>query len=30
MRKAFKECKLMIDYSSIEIPGMKRVMKSKV
>ena len=30
LRKAFKECKLMIDYSSIEIPGMKRVMKSKV
>ena len=30
MRKALKECGLAIDYSGIEIPGMKRVMKKKV
>ena len=29
MRKALKECGLAIDYSGIEIPGMKRVMKKK-
>ncbi|MBI4210891.1 MAG: DUF2666 family protein [Candidatus Diapherotrites archaeon] len=30
MKKALKECGLNTDYSGIEIPGMKRVMKSKV
>lgn len=29
MRKAMKACKLAVDYSSVEIPGMKRVMKTK-
>lgn len=28
VRKLLKECKAMIDYSEIEIPGMKRVMKA--
>ena len=30
MRKALKEAGLMVDYSCIEIPGMKRVQKNKV
>ena len=30
MRKALKECGLQVDYSEIEIPGMKRVRKTKV
>lgn len=30
MRKALKEAGLMVDYSGIEIPGMKRVMKNKI
>ena len=29
MRTALKKCNLMIDYSQIEIPGMKRLMKKK-
>jgi len=29
MRKALKECTLPVDYSGIEIPGMKRLMKKK-
>ena len=29
MRKALKECALPVDYSGIEIPGMKRLMKKK-
>lgn len=29
MRTALKNCQLNIDYSSIEIPGMKRLMKKK-
>jgi hypothetical protein len=29
MRVALKKCNLAIDYSGIEIPGMKRVMKTK-
>ncbi|HZX20587.1 MAG TPA: DUF2666 family protein [archaeon] len=30
MRKALKQCGIGVDYSEIEIPGMKRVMKKKV
>jgi hypothetical protein len=30
MRHALKKCGLMIDYSEIEIPGMKRLLKKKV
>ncbi len=30
MRKALKETGIMVDYSEIEIPGMKRVKKTKV
>ena len=30
MRKALKLCALAVDYTSVEIPGMKRVMKKKV
>ncbi len=30
MRKVLKECGLAVDYTSIEIPGMKRLMKKKV
>jgi hypothetical protein len=29
MRYALKECQLNMDYSSVEIPGMKRLMKKK-
>lgn len=29
-RKALKECGLLVDYSSIEIPGMKKLKKTKV
>ncbi|HIH10166.1 MAG TPA: hypothetical protein HA254_05885 [Candidatus Diapherotrites archaeon] len=29
-RKALKECGLFVDYSKVEIPGMKRAMKKKV
>ena len=29
MRTALDNCGLMIDYSSVEIPGMKRLMKKK-
>jgi microcompartment protein CcmK/EutM len=29
-RKALKECGLMVDYSEIDIPGMKRLKKKKV
>lgn len=29
MRKALKECGLFVDYTSVEIPGMKRLMKKK-
>lgn len=29
LKKALNECGLKIDYSSIEIPGMKRIMKKK-
>lgn len=29
-RKALKACKLAIDYSDVEIPGMKRIKKTKV
>jgi hypothetical protein len=28
MRKVLKNCKVVVDYSEIEIPGMKRVMKA--
>lgn len=30
MKKALKECKLMVDYSEVNIPGMKRLKKTKV
>jgi len=30
MRTALKKCGLMIDYSSVEVPGMKRIMKKKI
>ena len=30
MKKALQECKLMVDYSGIAIPGMKRLKKKKV
>ena len=29
MRKALNECGLFVDYTSVEIPGMKRLMKKK-
>lgn len=29
MKKALKECALPVDYTGIEIPGMKRLMKKK-
>ncbi|MEM4710129.1 MAG: DUF2666 family protein [Candidatus Diapherotrites archaeon] len=29
-KKALKECGLMVDYSNIEIPGMKKLKKTKV
>ncbi len=29
MRKSLKECALMVDYTGVEIPGMKRLMKKK-
>lgn len=29
MRKTLKECGLAVDYSGVEIPGMKRLMKKK-
>lgn len=29
MRKTLKECGLMVDYTGVEIPGMKRLMKKK-
>ncbi|MCR4369473.1 MAG: DUF2666 family protein [archaeon] len=30
MRKALKQCGIVVDYSSVEIPGMKRLKKAKV
>ncbi|MDD3083946.1 MAG: DUF2666 family protein [Candidatus ainarchaeum sp.] len=30
MRKALQKCEIIVDYSEVEIPGMKRLMKKKV
>lgn len=30
MRKALRECEIIVDYSEVEIPGMKRLKKVKV
>ncbi len=30
MRKALKECEIIVDYSEVEIPGMNRLKKTKV
>ena len=30
MRVALKKCNIMVDYSEVEIPGMKRLKKKKV
>jgi len=30
MRKALRECEIIVDYSEVEIPGMKRLKKAKV
>jgi hypothetical protein len=29
MKKALKQCGLEVDYTNVEIPGMKRLMKKK-